>query len=313
MGASGRPKKPRRTSVLTSPDDAWQTEATRFKNEVAALTEKLVEARRQRKCMVQKLLKLKQKLASMAEAGDVAHESARTAVAKQEASTAVAELIKMRDGNNGLRSKLSAEQKLWADNKTHANPSSLVGNWKAQTDADIQLFKVKPEAYKPMSGGSIYRTRVEVDAVKMVKERIFLQGKRVQVQFDLTPIAKRDLCGTSVTFSVLEDDGTVSDYELVLTLTWVAGKDGRVIAQRVREVLLAHGIPADDVVWAITDGGGDNHGGNTDTGHGNNGTVAQAVGKAVWLWCQVHMAQLVYKDSMKKVPDGFLGGLKEVV
>ena len=25
------------------------------------------------------------------------------------------------------------------------------------------------------------------------------------------------------------------------------------------------------------------------------------------------MAQLVYKDSMKKVPDGFLGGLKEVV
>ena len=44
---------------------------------------------------------------------------------------------------------------------------------------------------------------------EVLKERILLKGRRVQAQFDLTPIAKRDLCGTSVTFSVLEDNGKV--------------------------------------------------------------------------------------------------------
>lgn len=77
------------------------------------------------------------------------------------------------------------------------------------------------------------------------------------------------------------------DYELVLNLTWVASKDGRVIAQRVRDVLAQHGIDGDDVVWAITDGGGDNHGGDTTTGYGAHGTVSEAVGQAVWVWCQV--------------------------
>ena len=48
-----------------------------------------------------------------------------------------------------------------------------------------------------------------IHTCEVLKERILLKGRRVQAQFDLTPIAKRDLCGTSVTFSVLEDNGKV--------------------------------------------------------------------------------------------------------
>ena len=235
--------------------------------------------------------------------------SARTQAAIAEQASATIQLIKMRDEAN----KLTADHKLWANGKVFANPGSHVGDWNKQTDADVRLFKVKPDSYKPMKGGSIYRTREEVDAVKLLKERLLLKGKKVQVQFDLTPIGKRDILGTSVTFSVLEDDGAITDYELVLSLTWVAGKDGRVIAQRVKDVLVEHGIDTHDVVWAITDGGGDNHGGDKLTGHGEHGTIAEAVGNAVWVWCQVHMAQLVYKDAMQEIPSGFLSGLKEVV
>ena len=293
--STGTAGRPRRASASASPSPHACSQCSDLEASNTRLRGLLKDCRQQKHNVHKRLSRLRAKFGN-------APPSAQSPVGSEE-------LIQMREARN----KLTVEHKLWADAMSHANPGSHVGDWKQQTEATAKLFKVRPIGYKPMAGGSIYRTREEVDAVKTLKEKDLLKGKQVQIQFDLTPIAKRDICGTSVTFSVLQDDGSIVDFEFVLTLTWVAGKDGRVIAERIREVLTQHGIDAEDVVWAITDGGGDNHGGNTATGHGENGTIVNSVAHAVWLWCQVHMAQLVYKDAMKEIPLGFLAGLKEVV
>ena len=124
--------------------------------------------------------------------------------------------------------------------------------------------------------------------------------------FDLTPNAKMNIIGCTVAFSELQVDGSITDISVVLPLSWVAGKDGRVTAQRLRQILCEAGIDPDDVCVAITEGGSDNHGGDKATGHGKHGTIAEAVGSALWMWCTAHMAQLAYKDAMKKIPAGLL-------
>ena len=111
----------------------------------------------------------------------------------------------------------------------------------------------------------------------MIKERVLLKGRKVSAYFDLTPNAKMNIIGCTVAFSQRGPDGEPLDIEVVLPLSWVAGKDGRVIAQRLRQILSEAGIDPDDVIIAVTDGGGDNHGGGKLTGHGKNGTVAEAV------------------------------------
>jgi len=192
----------------------------------------------------------------------------------------------------GIRNILTPEHKIWADECVHANPGAHVGNWKKQTDATAKLFVVTPEGYKPMQGGSVYRNNEDMDTARLLKERTMLKGKKLSAYFDLTPISKRNIIGCIVAFSELQDDGTVVDTEILLPLSWVAGKDGRVIAQRLRAILAESGIDPNDVVVSVTDGGGDNHGNDKETGHGANGTIANAVGECIWHWCSVHSAQV---------------------
>ena len=92
--------------------------------------------------MFQKLRRLQKKMLAMEEDGWVAPKSAQTTSVKDETTVAVAELIQMRGDFN----RLTAEHKLWVDKKTHSNPGSHVGDFKAQTDADGMLFKEKPKA-----------------------------------------------------------------------------------------------------------------------------------------------------------------------
>ena len=185
--------------------------------------------------------------------------------------------------------------------------------------ATALLFKTedgeRPKAFKPMGKSSAYSTGVfcgpvpmarslwfqgsshnpvmchvgpELDAARMIKERVLLKGRKVSAYFDLTPNAKMNIIGCTVAFSQRGPDGEPLDIEVVLPLSWVAGKDGRVIAQRLHQILSEAGIDPDDVIIAVTDGGGDNHGGDKLTGHGKNGTVAEAVANAVWLWYHTH-------------------------
>ena len=137
----------------------------------------------------------------------------------------------------GIRNILTPEHKIWADECVHANPGAHVGNWKKQTDATAKLFVVTPEGYKPMQGGSVYRNNEDMDTARLLKERTMLKGKKLSAYFDLTPISKRNIIGCIVAFSELQDDGTVVDTEVLLPLSWVAGKDGRVIAQHLRAIL----------------------------------------------------------------------------
>ena len=175
-----------------------------------------------------------------------------------------ATLIEMRGRGNTI----SAGAMVLANASVEAQPGHHVGNWKKKTEADKLLFEEPPKGDAPMQVGSIYRVWGVVDGARLMKERALLKDMLVSVQFDLTPLTKRDLLGVIVSYSDVNDDGEVFDNEVAGPVTAVAGKDGRIIAEKVKAVLSALEVQSSNVAWAVTDGGGDNHGSDKETVHG---------------------------------------------
>ena len=164
MNSNAGRGRPRRLSCSPSPPQHLCCHCKQLESEKATLEETLKEMRRVSKCEKMKLRRLRKKMDSMQQPGYVPPASARTTAMKQTETAAMAQLIEMRAEAN----KITAAHKLWVDEKTHANPGSHVGDWGAQTVADLRMFKVNPDGYKPMAGGSVYTTRQEVDAAKVL-------------------------------------------------------------------------------------------------------------------------------------------------
>ena len=107
-----------------------------------------------------------------------------------------------------------------------------------------------------------------------------------------------NIIGCTVSYSQLGTNNKPVDNEITLPLSYVASKDGRVIAQRLKMILSESGIDPDDVVYAVTDGGGDNHGGDKITGHGLHGTLAEALKITTWMWCTGNTLSLTSPSAL---------------
>ena len=158
------------------------------------------------------------------------------------------------------------------------------------------------------STSSAYRIATEADLVRLLVERENLKGKFLSVYLDLSPIAKKELLALLV--STVGDDG--EPLEVMLPLSWAASKDGKWLAERIKLIFTVSGLDPEKVLMMVTDGGGENIGNARVDGQGEKGILMNAFPSSVWLWCNGHMAQLVYKDTFKKVPSGFIAGLKKV-